>query len=145
MLLEKNARNKYHRFGIRFVFFGWPTLLLFSWRYIFELSVELAKDQCMKEIIVPRCHNFHRSLIKWHGLWPDLYLVWCHVNLLLETAHFLVPTVVQVEQGQRHVGFNQYRTRDPVYVMSGGSTRNSVRTGAFYQDVKSSTPLSSFP
>jgi len=69
----------------------------------------------------------------------------CHVNLLLEKTHFLVPTVVQVKQGQGHVGFNQHRTPDPVYVMSGGSTRNSVRSGAFYQDVKSSAPLSSFP
>ena len=69
----------------------------------------------------------------------------CHVNLLLEKTHFLVPTVVQVKQGQGHVGFNQHRTPDPVYVMSGGSTRNSVRSGAFYQDVKSSAPLYSFP
>jgi len=117
--------------------------------YILELSVELAKDQ--RQIAYEG--NYRISLLSFSnqvtrtvaGPLFGLIVDSRHVNSLLEKAHFLVPTVVQVKQDQGYVNFNQHQTPDPFDVMSGGITRNSVRSGALYQDVKSSAPLSSFP
>jgi len=77
-------------------------------------TLKINAKQYTKEIVISCYYTCHCScidpLMNWHTLWTLFgFIVNSNdVNLFLAKTHFLVLTVVQVQQVQGHIDFNQH-------------------------------------